>query len=365
VTRARPELLVVAGEPSGDALAAQVVGRLDVPTFGLGGPRLSHAGTDLVADLRSFAAMGISAVVVRAPRLVRAVAAVVSEVRKRKPRAALLVGFSEVNARLAAWLKRCGTRVLWYAPPQVWAWRPARAKQIATRCDALAVLLPFEQRSWSVAGAAVEYVGHPAADCDFLPAPAADRTTIALLPGSRPHEVRAHLEPLLGAAERLGAQGHSSRLVVAEALDRRVADWAAALCRTKGVEVTHAPCSEALKGAAVAVVASGTATLECAAAGVPPVVVYRTDPVTFAVAARFVRVAHVGLPNLVLGRRAFPELLQDAVGAADVAKAVNGVLDAHDAHRASCLEVRQALLHRLDGRSPSERVAATLRSWVR
>jgi lipid-A-disaccharide synthase len=94
------------------------------------------------------------------------------------------------------------------------------------------------------------------------------------------------------------------------------------------------------------------------------VVVYRTDPLTFAVAARLIRVPHVGLPNLVLGRRAFPELLQDAVTATSVAKAVNEVLTAHDAHRTSCREVRQALLGPLDARSPSERVASTLRSWV-
>jgi lipid-A-disaccharide synthase len=364
VTPARRELLVVAGEPSGDALAAQVVARLGVATFGLGGPRLSCAGTDIVADLRAFAAMGISAVALRAPRVVRAVAAVVLEAKRRRPTAALLVGFSEVNAWIAAWLKRRGTRVLWYAPPQVWAWRPARAKAIAARCDALALLLPFEKESWACAGAAAEYVGHPATECDFLPAPKAAPATIALLPGSRPHEVRAHLEPLLGAAERLAAHGHSSRLVIAEALERGVAGWAAALARARGVEVTHSPCFDALRSASVAVVASGTATLECAAAGVPPVVVYRTDPLTFAVAAHSIRVAHIGLPNLVLGRRAFPELVQNAVTAAGVGEAVRDVLAGHGTHRESCREVRHALLAPLDARSPSERVASTLRSWV-
>jgi lipid-A-disaccharide synthase len=360
----RPELLVVAGEPSGDALAAQVIAQLDVQSFGLGGPQLSRAGTDVVADLRPVAAMGLSPALLHAPRLAWAVVELVRTTKRRRPRAALLVGFSEVNARLAAWLKRRGTRVLWYAPPQVWAWRPARAKAIAASCDALSVLLPFEEKWWTRAGATVEYVGHPATDCDFLPVPDATTPAIALLPGSRAHEVQAHLEPLLGAAERLRFRAFSSRLVIAEALERRVADWATARARARGVEVTRAPCFEALRGASAAIVASGTATLECAAAGVPPVVVYRTDPVTFAVAARLVRVAHVGLPNLVLGRQAFPELLQGAVTAGSIAKAVGDVVAAHDAHRASCRKVRDVLLAPLDGRSPSERVASTLRSWV-
>ncbi|HEX4335007.1 MAG TPA: hypothetical protein VH062_03785 [Polyangiaceae bacterium] len=353
------ELLVVAGEASGDALAAEVATELVVATFGLGGPRLARAGLDGVRDVTAFAAMGVTAAAGRGPRLASALFALSREVRKRRPRAALLVGFSEVNALLAGWLKRRGTRVLWYAPPQVWAWRPKRARPIATNCDALAVLLPFETECWTRAGATVEYVGHPAA---WRAQSDASRREVVLLPGSRAHEVRAHLLPMLGAAAELARDGLAARLVLAEGLDARTAAWVERVARARGVPVTRSG-PDALDGAAAALVASGTATLECAAASVPPVIVYRTDPLTFAVAARLVRVPHVGLPNLVLDRRAFPELLQKDVTASRLAAAVRDVLAAPHLSRASCREVREKL-RGPDDTTPAERVAATLRPWL-
>src|SRR5262249_7440141 len=158
-------------EPSGDALAADVVARLGRPSFGLGGPRLARAGTDVLVDLRSFTSMGIAPVLLRAPRLLGASRALARAVRLHRPRAALLVEFSELNARLAPRLKHRGARVLWYAPPQVWAWRPGRAPGIAADVDRLAVLLPFETEAWRKAGGTVDYVGHPAASPEWLDVP--------------------------------------------------------------------------------------------------------------------------------------------------------------------------------------------------
>jgi lipid-A-disaccharide synthase len=365
----------VAGEGSGDALAAPVVERLGVDAFGLGGPRLARAGVALVADLRSLSVMGFASVVRRGPALVRAVASVVRATRARRPRAALLVGFSEVNARLAVWLRGQGMRVLWYGPPQVWAWREGRARMLATRCDRLAVLLPFEVAVWRAAGANVEYVGHPALDLPFGPAglprdgvravPVAGKIRVAILPGSRSHEVRAHLPSLLGATHEL-ARRHGpimARVVRAPALDARDAIWLEGRARASGVPVTDEPV-EAVLGSDVALVASGTATLECAALGVPPVIVYRTDPLTFAIARRLVRVPHVGLPNLVLGRAAFPELLQREVTIARIADAATAVLVAHAGHVAACGAVRAALGAGLDSQSASTRVAALLAPWL-
>jgi lipid-A-disaccharide synthase len=359
-----PGLLVVAGEPSGDALAADVIAHLDTASFGLGGPRLSRAGTDVMVHLGPIAAMGLTAVVARAPRLAHALLTVRRAVERRRPRAALLVGFSEMNARLAPFLRERGVAVLWYAPPQVWAWRPHRARPIAAYCDRMAVTLPFETACWQRAGAAVEYVGHAAASRPFTPEGTDAASRVVLLPGSRAHEVRAHLLPFLGAARHLSRFGYATELVLAEGLEASTAAWAAERACRSGVDVARGGLDDALSRATTAIVASGTATLECAAAGVPPVIVYRTDPVTFAFASRLVRVAHVALPNLVLERRAFPELLQRAVTADRIAAAVHDVVRARKAHRESCREVRTALSASLDARRPGERVAATLRSWL-
>jgi lipid-A-disaccharide synthase len=355
-------LLVVAGEGSGDALASPVVARLGVPAFGMGGPLLQAAGADLVADLRDFAAMGVGGVLARGPSLAHAVLRLVLSLARERPRAALLVGFSEVNAILARRLRESGTRVLWYAPPQVWAWRRGRAATLARRADRMAVVLPFEAAVWRRAGAQAEYVGHPALETTT---PLAGRTPdghVALLPGSRAHEVRAHLEPMLSAAKRLAPL--RAEVVRAAALDDATRRWVAERAIGAGVAVSDGPLARSLSGARAALVASGTATLECAVMGVPPVIVYRTDPVTYAVAKRLVRAPHVGLPNLVLGRPAFPELLQHDVRAEVLAATLGRVLDAATHYEALCAETRRALLAGLHGDAPSVRVAAILEPWL-
>jgi lipid-A-disaccharide synthase len=365
-----PRLLVVAGEASGDLLASRVVARLDAASFGLGGPLLAAAGTELAADLRSMTSMGLGAPAARAPALARALSSLFRAVTRERPAAALLVGLSEVNARLAALLRRRfggGVRVLWYAPPQIWAWRAGRAAAIARACDELSLVLPFEVEHWARAGGRATYVGHPALE-DERPAPDATATApfIALLPGSRPHEVRAHLRVLVQAAGRICSRtGLGATLVQAPSLDAGTGKWMAGLAKTAGIRVRVAPLGSALRGARCALAASGTATLECAALGVPPVIVYRTDPVTYAVARRLVRVPFIGLPNLVLGRPAFPELVQDACTVDAVVSAALDVLGSAAFHERACQDARAALEAGLDARRPSERVAKSLAGWLR
>jgi lipid-A-disaccharide synthase len=138
-----------------------------------------------------------------------------------------------------------------------------------------------------------------------------------------------------------------------------------AIARAAGVEVCATPLGSALRGARCALAASGTATLECATLGVPPIIVYRTDPVTYSVARRLVRVPFIGLPNLVLGRPAFPELVQDAFTVEAVVRAAHDVLRSAAFHARACHDARVALEAGLDGRAPSERVASTLAGWLR
>jgi lipid-A-disaccharide synthase len=360
------ELLVVAGEPSGDGLAARVVAELGAESFGIGGADLRAAGTDLVADVGGFAAMGLRAPFASAPTILRAVLDLSRAVRLRRPRVALLVGFSEVNARLALWLKRRAVRVVWYAPPQVWAWRLGRAARIARTVDRLAVLLPFEPDVWQRAGALAEYVGHPAVDG----ASRARRTgppnlgprLVALLPGSRKQEVRAHLPAMLSAVTGCGAL--DARLVLSAALPKETRDWARRSARARGVSVTSEPMEAAIRGAHAAIVSSGTATLECAARGVSPVIVYRTDRVTHFVAKRLVRVPWIGLPNLVLGRPAFPELVQSDATAERMSDALRAILDDPGGYSAACDETMEALTEGLGGGTAAERVARMVEPWL-
>jgi lipid-A-disaccharide synthase len=309
----------------------------------------------LVDHIRNLSAMGVSAVAVRLRRLVRATVRLDRLLQEARPRAALLVGFSEFNARLGRKLRARGTRVLWYGPPQVWAWRPHRTPRLIHSADAFAVVLPFEEPIWRSHGAVVRFVGHPSTEWAPPGTPAQDH--IALLPGSRDHEVRRHLLPMLHAAPELGSR---MRVGLAPTLSDSVRAWAARRTLLAGGSVQNGA-AEVLRGSIAAIAGSGTATVDCVVARVPPIVVYRTDPVTWSVARRYVRVPHVGLPNLVLGRAVFPELLQRAVTPTNIRKALTDVLG-HSRHYGFYCERARAAISR-PGR-PSSHVAAMLQEWL-
>jgi lipid-A-disaccharide synthase len=365
-------LLVSAGEASGDAMAQPVLGRLGVPSFGLGGPLLASAGMELTRDLTSFTAMGVGAVALRMPAIVGAARALVAEAKRRRPRAALLVGFSEFNAWLAPRLHKLAIKLLWYAPPQIWAWREKRADKLAHAVDRMAVILPFEEALWRSHGADAVFVGHPA--LERRPAPRelvrerAGLTPwaeyVAVLPGSRPDEVRRHLDPMLGAVALLRAERGAldARVVCAPSLERPLLDWMSRRASAAGVGVLETTAPSVLPAFDVALAASGTVTLECVVADVPPVIVYRTGPLAEAVAKRLVRVDDIGLPNIVLGERVFPELLQAHANAEAMADEALTLLDDRARFLERCAAVRELLgEHELPA---SERVARLIEPWL-
>lgn len=370
------DLLVVAGEASGDRAAAGVVRGLGgVATFGIGGEALASADVELVADLRDFTAMGTLAVALRARRLLRAFSRIVAAAKERRPRAALLVDFTEFNVRLAPRLRRMGTRVLWYGAPQVWAWRPKRAAAISTIVDHMAVMLPFEEALWRDAGATVTYVGHHALETTMLDRDAARHAlgmtdlapAVAILPGSRPHEVETLLPLMLEAFELVRADRASidARVLLAPSLDPATLGRAAELCaRYRVPRVTV----DAQRGVArwirafdIAVAASGTVSLECALGGVPPIVAYKVDRVSELVARRMMSTELVALPNILLGQRAFPELLQEGLSTATLRAAIEDMLGHREDLVASLAAVRSAFG---EVRDPSQRVARILAPWL-
>lgn len=342
-------------------MAASVVERLRTPAFGLGGDRLAAAGVDLVAHVRSVSSMGAFPVLRRSLRIAGALGGLIQRLRRHRPSAALLVGFSEVNARLGPMLRRRSVPVLWYCPPQVWAWRAARARTLARACDRMAVVLPFEEPLWRDAGARATYVGHPA--FELVGRTRTDRAQtstprVALLPGSRDAEVRRHLPLML---EAVAQRARHAELVLAESLSPEATRWARSEATKLGIHVSAGLARTALAGCDAALAASGTATLECVAAGVPPVIIYRTDPLTWMVAKHSVTVPWVALPNIVLGERAFIELLQRDATATALAGALDEVLGAREHYRALCSRVRT----RLRGRpAPSARVADMIAPWL-
>jgi lipid-A-disaccharide synthase len=373
------ELLVVAGEASGDRAAAQVVAALraqgPLRVFGMGASSLEAEGAELVSDLRDSTALGVTDVATRACAIRKAYVAVARAARKRRAQAALLVNYTEFNTLLASRLHQRGVRVLWYGAPQIWAWREGRAQPLRRTVDRMAVMLPFEEVLWRERGVDAEYVGHPATEATLMNRAEAREMlgltpyarAVAILPGSRPHEVNRLLRPMLEAYERVRHDRGSidGRVLLAPSLDAATRDRALKLADELDVEVVHvdgrvgaAPCLRAFDAA---LCASGTAALEAALARAIPVVLYRVDLLTEIAARQLLRTPQIALPNVLLGRLAFAELLQRDVQPKKIAQALARALDARSSLVRACDAVDDTLGSR---RSPSRDVARMLRPWL-
>jgi lipid-A-disaccharide synthase len=348
---ARPRrVLLVAGEASGDLHGADLVRALreslpDLEVFGLGGERLREAGMETVADVGEVATVGLKATG-RLRALWHAYRALARRLREYPPDLCVLVDFPEFNLRLAAVAKRAGVPVLYYIGPQVWAWRRGRVRKIARRVDRLAVVFPFEPALYAPRLPGVEFVGHPLLDRvrvtrgreETLRLHGLDpaRRTVLLLPGSRLSEIDYLLPPLLDAVRLLGQDDTLQFPLVlahtlpAEEIRRRV--------RAAGLRVTVVDGDNynLIAAADLALVSSGTATLECALLERPMVIVYRLGPVSYALGRVLVRgVSSIGMPNIVAGREVVPELLQGQVTGPRIAAAARALLDDPVRHAAT------------------------------
>jgi lipid-A-disaccharide synthase len=375
------ELLVAAGEGSGDRAAASVVRvlRQDAPhvrVFGLGGAALEAEGASLLADLRRMTAMGLGPVALKGPRIARAHATLLSAARRPTVTAALLVNYSEFNLRLAPRLRALGVRVLWYGAPQVWAWRRSRISAVRSGIDRMAVVLPFEEALWREQGVDCHYVGHPATEVAALSRrDARERlgltklsVAVAILPGSRPHEVRRLLPRMLAAYEdvRRDRASVNGRVLLAPSLDDEARQFVLERSRLARVDVVEVDpiwgAGRFLSAFDASLCASGTAALEAALARAIPVVVYRVGLVTELFARALLRSPYVALPNVLLGRPAFAELLQRDATRLGMSKALRHAIDRRRELCILCDEVRALVGTR---HSPSREVSRMLVPWLR
>lgn len=351
-------LLIVAGEPSGDVHAARLVAALRghgaIDVRGVTGPRLEAAGVGRIASMDALSVIGFTGVLRRLPRIRGVFASLERAVREWRPEAALLVDSPGFNFRLGPKLHRAGVKVFYYIAPQVWAWHPERAAQMARWVDRLAVVFPFEEPLFREAGVTSRWVGHPLLD-DFSPeleeaewrrrlgiAPGA--RVFALLPGSRAQEIERHRAILLEAGRMLRSARPDLAVVVA--LPAAASGAGSAVAPGDDAIVTRGLTRCAQRYATACAVASGTATLETALFGTPLVVLYRTGWLNWEVARRLVRLPRIGLPNIVAGEEVAPELLQGALTPATLAAAVAPWLDdpaRREAQRARLAKVREQL----------------------
>jgi lipid-A-disaccharide synthase len=369
-------ILIVAGEASGDAHAAGLLTALaglgPCRARGVAGPALVAAGAGCVVPMEDLAVLGFSGVVARLPRIWSAYRRLLGEARAFRPHAALLVDSPGFNFRLGPALRRMGVPVFYYIAPQVWAWHPERAAQMARWVERLAVIFPFEEALFRDAGVQARFVGHPLIEglapevdgekfrAEIGAAPGAP--ILGLLPGSRRQELRAHAPVMADAARRLRASRPDLAVVLALApgLEREVRRLRAAL---EGVRVVLGRTRAVQAHATCCAVASGTATLETALFGTPEVVVYRTGWFNFEIARRVVTLDRIGLPNIVAGAEVAPELLQGDLSAERLADTLAPWLDDPGARERQCARLA-AVRERLGGPGAARRAAEWLWEMV-
>lgn len=319
------------GEPSGDVYAGALtteIRRLDpeAEVFGLGGARMAAAGGRLTADYAGLAATGLTEVLSVLPRTWATYQRLVQAARAERPDVFVAIDFPEVNFRLGASIASLGVPVVYYIGPQVWAWRRGRLRSMTRFVTRALVIFPFEERLYRAAKIPVTFVGHPLVD---LATPALgrdtfrreyqldpDAPTVAILPGSRPNELRMILPDLVAAAARIARARPAVQFVVARApnLPDPLFEPLAALTRATSRPpcVVESQTDEVLVAADVVLTASGTATIQTAIHEKPMIVVYRLSPLTYWLGRRFVQVDAFGMVNLVAGRTIVPEFLQEA-----------------------------------------------------
>jgi len=338
-----PRIMIVAGEASGDlhggALAAALRERAgSLEMVGFGGAAMRRAGVDIRLDCAQIAVVGLLEVLFHGRAILAAWRLAVSLLSDGVD-LLVLIDYPGFNLRLARVARQKGIPVIYYVSPQVWAWRAGRIKQIAERVDRMLVVFPFEKPLYDAAGVPCTFVGHPLVD-DWRAPSYSSRTaylkslgmnpagtTVALLPGSRRREVISLLPTMQAALETLAADFPGLQAIIPVAPSLSV-EWVQAQMTASSVPTRciSAPLYDLLGASDVAVVASGTATLQVALARVPMVIVYKLSWMTYFLMRRLIRVKAIGLVNIVAGSPCVPELLQSDVSPTRIGSEVRRLL---------------------------------------
>ena len=353
------KIMISVGEASGDMHAANVLQKLkntsikNVEAFGMGGKRLHACGMELLVDNQHHSVMGLVEVLNKYPQLRANLTTLKKALRERQPDLLLVVDYPHFNMKLAAAAKSLGIPVIYFIAPKVWASRPGRLQELTKLVDHMAVILPFEVDLFEEAGIPTTFVGNPLLDnsklievannkVEFNPAP-----QIALLLGSRKSEISYLFPAMLDAAALLKDKYPDSEFLVpvAETIDE---SYLEEFLQDRDVKITLIKPDDyqLLSRCKVAIVASGTATLELAVLGVPMIVTYKMNQLSYAVVKRWVTIPNISLTNIIAKRKVVPELLQDEVTAEALCNEADQLLtdkSLHDRQKAELATVYKLL----------------------
>lgn len=370
MAEATKRVMLVVGEASGDVHGANLVRALhrqqgNLKIFGVAGEKLQQTDFETLFNVSQLTGMGLVELAGNLKNIWRAYRILRDALRQRKPDLLILIDFPDFNLRLARIAKGLRIPVLYYISPQIWAWRRGRVRQIAQSVDRMAVVFPFEEEFYRRHGVKVTFVGHPLLETVTVSKSRAEvlsrygldaaKPTVALLPGSRHGEVSRHLPVMLAAAaqlrERDGVQFFCLRASTIASGDL------AALIGNANVPIVDEDRYDAVQAADMVWTASGTATLETALLTRPMVIVYRMSWLTYWLARLLVRVDHIGMVNLIAGKRLVPELIQSEVNPARLVAESRRLLN-DDKLRTDMVEELTHLRQRLGAPGAADRVAA-------
>jgi lipid-A-disaccharide synthase len=351
----KPEtFMLIAGEASGDLLAAELTAELrrarpDAAFFGAGGNRMAEAGVEVLADMSRFSVVGITDVLLRLFELRELMQKLLAAAIKRQPDVVIGIDYGGFNLRFGHAVKEYvrnnpfstwKPKIVQFVSPQVWASRPGRAHRLAADYDLLLSIFPFEKAWYAqrVPKLTVEFVGHPMVgrfSAEALPSaesPSSRAVTpahppeVLLLPGSRKSEIKRHLPPMVGALKIIQQKFpalHARMILPTEAMRGTAAGW---VPPGVPIDLQIGGLPQALREADVAIAKTGTVTMECAFFGVPAVTLYKGSWLNYQIARHFITVKTFTMPNLLAGEEVYPEFLQNALTAENVAGAALDLL---------------------------------------
>ena len=344
----KPHIMMLAGETSGDAHAAELAEHIwqlnpDVHISGMGSAEMKQAGIEVFFDSSIIAVMGLVEVLKRWGDIKRAMAIVKQQLDETQPDVLVLVDYPEFNLKMARHARDLGIKVVFYISPQVWAWRPKRIHKIGRLIDHMAVIFKFEKAYYERANIPVSFVGHPLVDKvkstrsnDEVRQQLGldqDATVIGLFPGSRNSEIERLLPLMLETAKQLSAKKSQLRFVlpVAAALDfdaikRQCDETQLDIVLTSNDIYDLIICCDSI------ISCSGTVTLEIALLGVPMCIIYKMSPLSHAIASRLITIPHVGLVNIVAGKSVVQEFLQNNATVDNISREMLKITEDRDYH---------------------------------
>ncbi len=381
-------VMIIAGESSGELYGSLLAKELkrqwpDLHIVGIGGNRMSEAGVELIA--RTSDAFGLMEAISSLRRVRTAFRSAVSSLKTYKPGVLVLIDYPDFNFRVGKIAKSLGIKILYYVSPQVWAWRKKRVNNIAGFVDRMAVILPFEEEIYRAAGVPCEFVGHPILEeigevferarngqstdvqlrSSFKAALGLDpnKSVLSLLPGSRPSELTRHMPLMVDVVRAFKAdpelhprKDYQFCMPLAPNTDETKYGRFLEALRQEGVVINKGESVRTVASSDMAVVASGTATLQTALLEVPMVVIYKLSALSYHLGKRILDVKHISLVNILSGTEVVKELIQDRANPREIIEELKRI--AFDTpYRDSMILHYKKMKGPFSGKSTSKRVA--------